>query len=185
MALSNVFHSINSPCLIGPFTYIYLFMKVSLSPDIILCGWLGLKHQLPVITLCVNSPCHHLTSQVTLLSPYRCQPSLSLAHRNQLLLPSPHKCQLLMSSPYRSIYSFVTIQVSALPVISSQESTPSVINAQVSTPPVITLQVNLPFCHHTGGSPPCHQFTVINSLCSSTHNCELPEVATLQKIWVS
>ena len=25
---------------------IYLFMKVSSSPDIILCGWLGLKHQL-------------------------------------------------------------------------------------------------------------------------------------------
>ena len=25
----------------------YIFMKVSLSPDIILCGWLGLKHQLP------------------------------------------------------------------------------------------------------------------------------------------
>ena len=25
---------------------IYLFMKVSLSPDIILCGWLSLKHQL-------------------------------------------------------------------------------------------------------------------------------------------
>ena len=25
---------------------IYLFTKVSLSPDIILCGWLGLKHQL-------------------------------------------------------------------------------------------------------------------------------------------
>ena len=24
---------------------IYLFMKVSLSPDVILCGWLGLKHQ--------------------------------------------------------------------------------------------------------------------------------------------
>ena len=24
----------------------YLFMKVSLSPDVILCGWLGLKHQL-------------------------------------------------------------------------------------------------------------------------------------------
>ena len=24
----------------------YLFMKVSLSPDIILCGWLGLKHKL-------------------------------------------------------------------------------------------------------------------------------------------
>ena len=25
---------------------VYLFMKVSFSPDIILCGWLGLKHQL-------------------------------------------------------------------------------------------------------------------------------------------
>ena len=25
---------------------IYLFMKVSLSPNVILCGWLGLKHQL-------------------------------------------------------------------------------------------------------------------------------------------
>ena len=25
---------------------IYLFMKVSLSPDVILCSWLGLKHQL-------------------------------------------------------------------------------------------------------------------------------------------
>ena len=25
---------------------IYLFMKVSFSPDVILCGWLGLKHQL-------------------------------------------------------------------------------------------------------------------------------------------
>ena len=25
---------------------IYLFMKVSLSPDVILCGWLGFKHQL-------------------------------------------------------------------------------------------------------------------------------------------
>ena len=25
---------------------IYLFIKVSLSPDMILCGWLGLKHQL-------------------------------------------------------------------------------------------------------------------------------------------
>ena len=25
---------------------VYLFMKVSLSPDIILCGWLALKHQL-------------------------------------------------------------------------------------------------------------------------------------------
>ena len=28
------------------FSTLYLFMKVSLSPDVILCGWLGLKHQL-------------------------------------------------------------------------------------------------------------------------------------------
>ena len=28
----------------------YLFMKVSLSPYIILCGWLGLKHQLTDLT---------------------------------------------------------------------------------------------------------------------------------------
>ena len=27
---------------------LYLFMKVSLSPDVILCGWLGLKHQLSI-----------------------------------------------------------------------------------------------------------------------------------------
>ena len=27
---------------------IYLFIKVSLSPDLILCNWLGLKHQLPI-----------------------------------------------------------------------------------------------------------------------------------------
>ena len=59
LALSTVFHSINSPstlrfltlffwsyfCLIGPLN-LYLFVKASLSPDIILCGWLGLRHQL-------------------------------------------------------------------------------------------------------------------------------------------
>ena len=28
----------------------YLFVKVSLSPDIIICGWLGLKHQTTTIT---------------------------------------------------------------------------------------------------------------------------------------
>ena len=60
MALSTVFHSINSPdnsplshsvlpvsfppC--WSFSTTYLFMKVSLSHDIILCSWLGLKHQL-------------------------------------------------------------------------------------------------------------------------------------------
>ena len=60
MALSTVFHSINSsdnsllsdsvlpvlflPC--WPFHRQYLFMKVSFSPDVILSGWLGLKHQL-------------------------------------------------------------------------------------------------------------------------------------------
>ena len=60
MALSTVFYSINSPdnsplphsvlpLLFLPywsFQLIFLFMKVSLSPDIILCGWLGLKNQL-------------------------------------------------------------------------------------------------------------------------------------------
>ena len=59
MALSTVFHSINSPdwsafslcssgvisALLVLFT-IFFFMNVSLSPDITLCGWLGLKHQL-------------------------------------------------------------------------------------------------------------------------------------------
>ena len=35
---------LNSALLV--FSTIYLFMKVSLSPDIILCGWLSLKHQL-------------------------------------------------------------------------------------------------------------------------------------------
>ena len=59
MALSTVFHSINSPdntplslCSFGLFSALLvllttnLFMKVSLSPDIILIGWLGSKHQL-------------------------------------------------------------------------------------------------------------------------------------------
>ena len=58
-ALSPVFNSINSPdnsplsdCSAGLISALlvlsttYLFTKVSLSPDIILCGWLGLKHQL-------------------------------------------------------------------------------------------------------------------------------------------
>ena len=52
LALSTVFHSINSPnnspfltlffrsylCLTGPFNYIYLFIKVSFSPDIMPSG---------------------------------------------------------------------------------------------------------------------------------------------------
>ena len=60
MALSTLFHSINSPDNSSLFSLsssvlnsallvlstIILFMKVSLSPDVILCGWLGLKHQL-------------------------------------------------------------------------------------------------------------------------------------------
>ena len=59
--LSTVFPSTDSPdnsplshsilpvlflCLIDPCNYICLCMKASSSPDIILCGWLGLKHQL-------------------------------------------------------------------------------------------------------------------------------------------
>ena len=56
---STVFRSINSPdnyplshsssgflSALSVLSTIYLFVKVSLSPDIILCGWLGLKHQL-------------------------------------------------------------------------------------------------------------------------------------------
>ena len=60
MTLSAVFHSINSPdnsplshsvlpvsfLPYWPFLTVYLFTKISLSPDIILCGWLGLKPQL-------------------------------------------------------------------------------------------------------------------------------------------
>ena len=57
MGLSTVFYSINSldnsplshfvlPVLFLPYSTIYLFMKVFLSPDIILCGWLRFKHQL-------------------------------------------------------------------------------------------------------------------------------------------
>ena len=61
MDLSPVFNFINSPdnsplsqsvCSSGLIPALlvlsttYLFIKVSLSPDIILCGWLGLKHQL-------------------------------------------------------------------------------------------------------------------------------------------
>ena len=59
VALSTVFHSTNSPNN-SPFSHsvlrsysallvlstTYLFMKDSLSRDITLCGWLGLKHQL-------------------------------------------------------------------------------------------------------------------------------------------
>ena len=33
-------------CIIGPFNYIYLSVKVSFRPDIILCGWPGWKNQL-------------------------------------------------------------------------------------------------------------------------------------------
>ena len=53
MTISTVFHSINSldnsplshsvlPVLV--LQTVYLFMKVFFIPDIILCGWLGLKH---------------------------------------------------------------------------------------------------------------------------------------------
>ena len=60
MALSTMFHSINSPdnSLLShsvfllvflpywSFQLCYLFMKVYFNPDIILCGWLSLEHQL-------------------------------------------------------------------------------------------------------------------------------------------
>ena len=78
MTLSTVFHSINSPnnsafllCSFGfnfailVLSAMYLFTKVSLSPDTILCGWLGLKHQLTnkliyqqtVYCLSLHRPC--------------------------------------------------------------------------------------------------------------------------------
>ena len=59
MTLSTVFHSINFPDnsplshSVLPVSFLphlsfqlYISMKVSLSPDVILCGWPGLKHQL-------------------------------------------------------------------------------------------------------------------------------------------
>ena len=53
VALSTVFHSINSPdnssslnSALLVISTIYLFMKVSFSPDIIPSGWLDWKHQL-------------------------------------------------------------------------------------------------------------------------------------------
>ena len=61
-------------CLIGPFKYItpywsfqplYIFMKVSFSPNIILCDWLGLKYKL-TSNLCmklVNTDAEELTYQ--------------------------------------------------------------------------------------------------------------------------
>ena len=62
MALSTVFHSINSPdnSLLSHsvlpallvLSTIHLFMKVPFSPDIILCGQLGLKHQLTNLLNC-------------------------------------------------------------------------------------------------------------------------------------
>ena len=74
MALSTVFHSINSPNN-SPFSHsvlvvlalpywsfqLCLFMKVSFSPDIIPSGWLGSKYQITnfkslVCTCCSTSP---------------------------------------------------------------------------------------------------------------------------------
>ena len=66
MALSTVFHSINSldnspfsdsvlPVLCLPYWsfQLYICMKVSFSPDIILCSSLGLKHQLTASSIFV------------------------------------------------------------------------------------------------------------------------------------
>ena len=53
MVLSTVFSSINSPSVLlvfflpcWSFQLYYLFMKAFLSPDTLLCGWLGLQHQI-------------------------------------------------------------------------------------------------------------------------------------------
>ena len=50
----SAFHSVLPAGLIFVllvFSTVYLFMEVSLSPDIILCSWLGLKHQLTLVML--------------------------------------------------------------------------------------------------------------------------------------
>ena len=49
-ALSFCSSSLMSALLV--FSTMYLFMKVSLSPDTILCGWLGLKHYLTHNYIC-------------------------------------------------------------------------------------------------------------------------------------
>ena len=49
-AFSSCSSSLNSALLV--LSTLYLFMKVPLSPDIILCGWLGLKHQLTELPEC-------------------------------------------------------------------------------------------------------------------------------------
>ena len=64
---------------------IYLFMKVSPSPDIILCGWLGLKHQLTNYQffrqlsvfwlffrsyLCLTGPFNFISLYESLLQPW-------------------------------------------------------------------------------------------------------------------
>ena len=78
MALSTVLHSIHSldnflpshsvlPVLFPLYSTIYFFMKVSFSPDIILCGWLGLKHQLTnyLIMYCLNELNYHFAKPLT------------------------------------------------------------------------------------------------------------------------
>ena len=72
MALSTVFHSINSPDN-SPFSHSVLpvlflpywsfqFMEVSLTPDIILCGWLSLRLQLSNKNLAYNRWVHFPSS---------------------------------------------------------------------------------------------------------------------------
>ena len=95
MALSTVFHSIISPdnspfcdcscCLISALlalSTVYLFMKVSFSPDIFPSGWLGSEHQLTNQLILVSSSgmgrdAHSLmfSNQHFIFRPQRHQPS--------------------------------------------------------------------------------------------------------------
>ena len=63
---------------------VYLFMKVSLSPDIILCGWLGLGHQL------TNQLTYELLQLVWLICDEYCrsQGKLRLGRRVRELCPA-------------------------------------------------------------------------------------------------
>ena len=89
--LSIVFHSINSPdnpslshsvlsvffSALSILSTIYLFIKVSISPDIILCGWLGLKH--------------HLTNHTSIMSNH---PPIVQATYRIVPLPPPFRLDL-------------------------------------------------------------------------------------------
>ena len=97
MALQTVFHSMNSPRqlfafslffrsyigLVGPFNYIFLH-KVSFNPDVVLCGWLGLKHQLTnSLAVCVRSVQRYYLPNVYWFDIYK---NISGQHRGTTII---------------------------------------------------------------------------------------------------